>query len=443
MITQEQALATADRWLNGGAPAERRREVRHREFGLGWVVWAAPAPLERDPVTGARRPPADIGDACGVVDRETGELSVWSSVPVDEVARAYEAQHAERARRDGPPATGPGNTVVATYVDPSNGQEVSLFRLSAPGAPPAEYQVAAELRRMGVPAGNVVAVHTDLRPASLPGGYTAVLVEQAFPNARFSCSFPYGIFPDERAEGVAGLADHAERTAQLAGRPVPPRPRRVPVPRPGEVAAAPAVRDVALGRRVAEAFGEVVRYDADDVAESGLPESARATLVWAGLPAEVPLFFVADRPEQPPAGGLFADLRTHLSAAAEAPGQAAPELPEPPVLEVLAGWRRLGSDGLCVVAVQCTGHDGRSGSVWAVHPRTGSGRYVNASVSAFLRSLDELAAARAALPGLDPYAAGAVVAALQGKLAAIDPDAFHKESAWWNVVVEQMWHGLF
>ncbi|QKW22460.1 SUKH-4 family immunity protein [Kitasatospora sp. NA04385] len=435
MITQEQALATADRWLNGGAPAEQQREVRHREFALGWVVWAAPPPPERDPVTGERRPPAEIGAACGVVDRETGELSVWSSVPVEEVARAYEARHAERVRRSGPPATGPGNTAVATYVDPATGGEVSLFRLSAPGLPPAEYQVAAELRRLGVPAGNVVAVHTDLRPASLPGGYPAALLEQAFPNAELSCGFPYGIFADERAEGVAKLADHAERTAALAGQQPPPRPCRVPAPRPGEVEPAPAVRDVALGRRVAEAFGAVVRYDADDVAASALPEAARSTLVWAGLPAEVPLFFVADRPKAPPAGGLFADLRTHLSS-----GDA--EL-DPQLLDVLAGWSRIGSDGLCVVAVQCNDHDGRAGSVWAVHPRTGSGRYVNASPSAFLRSLEALVRARTALPGLDPYAAGAVVASLQGELAAIDPDAFHKESAWWSVVVEQMWHGLF
>ncbi|GAA2118903.1 hypothetical protein GCM10009759_66550 [Kitasatospora saccharophila] len=435
MITQEQALATADRWLNGGAPAERRRGVRYREFSLGWVVWAAPAPLERDPVTGERRPPADVGDACGVVDRENGELSVWSSVPVDEVVRSYEERHAQLSRRTGPPATGPGNTAVATYLDPGSGQEVSLFRLSAPGLPPAEHQLAAELRRLGVPAGNVLAVHTDLRPASLPGGYTAVLVEREFPNAEFSCSHLYGIFPDERAEGVAALADHAERTARLAGQQPPPRPCRVPAPRPGEVDPAPAVRDVALGRRVAGAFGEVVRYDADDVANSALPESAQSTVVWAGLPAEVPLFFGADRPERPPAGGLFADLRTHLSAAGA-------EL-EPQVLDVLAGWTRIGSDGLCAVAVQCTDHDGRSGSVWAVHPRTGSGRYVNASVSAFLRSLESLVAARAALPGLDPYAAAGVVAALQDELAAIDPEVFVKESAWWNVVVEQMWHGLF
>ena len=336
---------------------------------------------------------------------------------------------------EGPPVTGPGNTAVATYVNPADGQEVMLYRSSGPGLPPVEYQLAAELDRIGVPAGNVVAVHTDLRPATLPGGYTAALLERAFPNAAVSCSHTYGILADERAEGVAALTGHAERIARLAGQQPPPRPNRVPAPRSGEVGPAAPVRDVALGRLLTGTFGATVRLDADDLANSPLPEAARSTMTWAGLPADVPLFFAADHPDAPPAGGLLTDLRTHFRAADSPAGQ--------DVLDVLAGWTRIGSDGLCVIAVQCGGDERTAGSVWAVHPRTGSGRYVNASVSAFLRGLDALVTTRRRMPGLDPLAAGAAVAALQTELAAIDPEAFHKDSTWWNVVVEQMWHGLF
>ncbi|MGW4378485.1 hypothetical protein [Kitasatospora sp. NPDC004531] len=97
MITQEQALAKAQAWLNDGAPqGAAGREVRFREFDLGWVVWAAPAPLEVDPATGQPRPPANLGDATGVVDRETGEISTWPSIPIDAVIDAYQERRAGR-----------------------------------------------------------------------------------------------------------------------------------------------------------------------------------------------------------------------------------------------------------------------------------------------------------------------------------------------------------
>ncbi|KDN82104.1 hypothetical protein, partial [Kitasatospora cheerisanensis] len=96
MITQDEALAKAQAWLNEGAPAGAEREVRFREFDLGWVVWAAPAPLEADPVTGELRPPADLGDATGVVDRATGEISTWPSIPIDAVIAVYQERRAGR-----------------------------------------------------------------------------------------------------------------------------------------------------------------------------------------------------------------------------------------------------------------------------------------------------------------------------------------------------------
>ncbi|WP_431683953.1 SUKH-4 family immunity protein [Kitasatospora sp. KL5] len=144
------------------------------------------------------------------------------------------------------------------------------------------------------------------------------------------------------------------------------------------------------------------------------------------------MFFTADRPADPPAGGLFADLRTHFLAAESPAGQ--------DVLDVLADWTRIGSDGLCMVAVQHAGDD--EGSVWAVHPRTGSGRFVNSSVSAFVRSLALLASTWPVLAGLDPYDAAAALEKLQTELAEIDPQAFHRDTTWWSVLLEQMWHGL-
>lgn len=442
MTSQEQALAIADRWLNPEGSAEPRREVRMQEFDLGWVVWAAPAEPERDPVTGERRPPAEIGNACGVVDRRTGELTVWPSVPVDEVVQMYRQKHgggaqggaqAEGAR----PVTGPGNTAVFTYVDPANGEETTLFRTSAPGLPPAEYQVWAELRRMNVPVDNVVAIHTDLRPSLLPGGYTAELLN-SFRNAQLSCSQTYGARPEARAEGVAALVEQVETMHRIAGQQPPPRPHRVPVP--AQVTPAEPMRDVALGRQLVEVFGQdgVRRYDADDIADSPLPEATKATLTWAGLPADLPLFFTADRLDAPPAGGLFTDVATNLRERRSPAGEEK--------IGALSYLVRIGFDGVAVVAVQCQPGSGQPdglGAIWAVDPVTAEARYVNVSAAAFARSLALIATVRQRMQGMDPVAAGGEVAALQEQLAAVDASALGNADTWWSLIVEQMWHGLF
>ncbi|MFE6174431.1 SUKH-4 family immunity protein [Streptomyces sp. NPDC056464] len=437
MTSQEQALAIADRWLNPEGSTEPRREVRMQEFDLGWVVWAAPAEPERDPETGERRPPADIGNACGVVDRGSGELTVWPSVPVDEVVRMYRQKHGGASEGAVRPVTGPGNTAVFTFVDPANGEETNLFRTSAPGLPPAEYQAWGELRRMNVPTDNVVAIHTDLRPSLLPGGYTAELLN-AFPNAQLSCSQSYGARPEARAEGIAALVEQVETMHRIAGRQPPPLPHRVPVP--AQVTPAEPMRDVVLGRHLVEVFGEagVRRYDADDIAGSPLPEAAAATLTWAGLPADLPLFFTADRPDAPPAGGLFTDVATNLRERRSPAGEEK--------IGALAHLVRIGFDGVAVIAVQYlpgAGQPDGLGAVWAVDPVTAAARYVNVSVAAFTRSLSLLADARQRMQGLDPVAAGAEVAALQEQLAAVDASALGNAETWWSLIVEQMWHGLF
>ncbi|RSO02612.1 hypothetical protein DMH18_40365 [Streptomyces sp. WAC 06783] len=444
MITQAQAQATADRWLNPEGHQGPPRQVGMQEFDLGWVVWAVPPPPEVDPVTGQRRPPAEVGAACGVVDRASGELTVWPSVPVDEVVRMYQQKHsaggAPAPAPAEPPVTGPGNTAVATYRDPASGEETNLVRVSGPGLPPAEYQLADELRRIGVRGEDVSAVHTDLRPALLPGGYTGDFVFRAFPNARFSCTEGYGMAPEQRAEGVAGLLRHVEMMHQLAGQQPPPRPHRLPVPSPDSVPRAEPVRDVALGKQLAEVFGPqgVLRPDADDIANTRLPEAAKKTLTWAGLPVEVPYFFTADQPDRAPADGLFTDAATHLRAI----GTEATEA----TLGNLAGHVRIGTDGSYVITVQCTAPEDSQaliGAVWAVQPSTGGGRLVNASLAAFLRSLVLLTTTRQQMRGMDPRAAGAAVAAFQEQLVAIDAWSLDSDKNWWSLIVEQMWHGLF
>lgn len=40
MVTFAQAQERAEEWVNGELPAYQHREVRVREFDLGFVVWA-------------------------------------------------------------------------------------------------------------------------------------------------------------------------------------------------------------------------------------------------------------------------------------------------------------------------------------------------------------------------------------------------------------------
>ncbi len=84
MITREEALERADRWINGGVADVERLEVGIHEFPAGYVVWGIEPPQE-DPA----RPPAIVGSARGVVDKESGEISTWPPLPVDEIALRY------------------------------------------------------------------------------------------------------------------------------------------------------------------------------------------------------------------------------------------------------------------------------------------------------------------------------------------------------------------
>ena len=94
MITADEARRIAERWVAESGAAQ----AGVHEFDVGYVVWGADD--------------ATVGAGRGVIDKETGELSVWPSIPVEVVAAQYAAQRAaeppaprtwdpaEQARRD-------------------------------------------------------------------------------------------------------------------------------------------------------------------------------------------------------------------------------------------------------------------------------------------------------------------------------------------------------
>ncbi|MCZ7414712.1 SUKH-4 family immunity protein [Streptomyces sp. WMMC897] len=125
MVTFAQAQERAERWINGGVPAYQHREVKVREFELGFVAWA------EDRADGPR---GDGGLARLVIARDSGESTLWPGLSVGEVIRRYLEEYGTRAEAAPEPAP-PRRTDL----------EATSFLLS----PPDWLQEAAD--RMGIP----------------------------------------------------------------------------------------------------------------------------------------------------------------------------------------------------------------------------------------------------------------------------------------------------
>ncbi|MEI5136661.1 hypothetical protein RB199_36195 [Streptomyces libani] len=87
-MTFAQAQERAERWVNGEVPSALHREVRVREFDLGFVAWAEDR--EGGPAT-------DGGRARLVIARDSGETTLWPGLPVGEVIRRYEEEYGAAA----------------------------------------------------------------------------------------------------------------------------------------------------------------------------------------------------------------------------------------------------------------------------------------------------------------------------------------------------------
>lgn len=84
MITPEEARRYADRWVARSAPPGVALTAEVREFDVGYVIWGVTPPGT----------PALVGAGRGVIDKETGETSVWPSLPVERVVADYQARRA-------------------------------------------------------------------------------------------------------------------------------------------------------------------------------------------------------------------------------------------------------------------------------------------------------------------------------------------------------------
>ncbi|MFG2560549.1 SUKH-4 family immunity protein [Streptomyces sp. NPDC048496] len=124
MVTFAQAQERADEWVNTDVPAYQHREVRVREFELGFVVWAEDR---------AEGPVSDGGRQRLVIARDSGEATLWPGLPVGEVIRRYEEEYA----------------TVAAAPAPAPPARVDLNQTSFLLSPPEWLQEAAD--KLGIP----------------------------------------------------------------------------------------------------------------------------------------------------------------------------------------------------------------------------------------------------------------------------------------------------
>ncbi|MFK0291682.1 SUKH-4 family immunity protein [Streptomyces sp. NPDC090442] len=130
MVTFAQAQERAERWVNGEVPPAFQREVRVREFALGFVAWAEDR--EDGPV-------GEGGRSRLVIARDSGETTLWPGLPVGEVIRRYEEEY-------GAPAD-------AGYGAAEPPQRIDLEATSFLLTPPEWLQEAADAMGIGVRKG--------------------------------------------------------------------------------------------------------------------------------------------------------------------------------------------------------------------------------------------------------------------------------------------------
>ncbi|MER8100168.1 SUKH-4 family immunity protein [Kitasatospora sp. NPDC094016] len=188
MVTYAQAQELAEEWINGGVPQPQQREVRVREFDLGFVCWAvAPG----DGTAGPSGPgDGSAGEARLVIARDSGATTLWPALPVNEVVRQYEEAYGRPVAANpagaAKPAPGPVEATSFLLSPPQWLQEAGAAaiaaeaeRLGSQGAPAAVAPVA-EPPVPAVPAGPAGFAVPPQAPAPVPvpspGGEAATVL---------------------------------------------------------------------------------------------------------------------------------------------------------------------------------------------------------------------------------------------------------------------------
>ncbi|MDX6348895.1 MAG: hypothetical protein QOF84_3685 [Streptomyces sp.] len=262
MVTFAEAQERAERWINGDVPAYQAREVRVREFELGFVAWSEPR--EDGPTT-------DDGAMRIVVARDSGEATLWPALPVGEIIRRYEEEYGPVPQDAVPPSDAPPERLdleaTSFLLSPPQWLQDAADRIGIPdrrtapsgGAPTpwrdANNSTAADAESVAPPAtvfappapetpvaaaspAPVAAAAPTPVAAPPPTGPSAPLPPPSGPSA----PLPPPGFPGASVGPPRGASDIADAETSKAGRgsvPPPPPPPGVPGV-PGVAPATPA-----------------------------------------------------------------------------------------------------------------------------------------------------------------------------------------------------------
>ncbi|MCZ7422063.1 SUKH-3 domain-containing protein [Verrucosispora sp. WMMA2121] len=120
MISRDEALAIARDWAN----EQTAFDVNLFEFDLGYVVCLV------EPVAvatgGPPLPPPSTGYPRLVIDRETGEVSQWSSLPWQTIAERYTQRRAAEGRFPPDVRSGRLGGGFTSYIHPTEGGVVTV-----------------------------------------------------------------------------------------------------------------------------------------------------------------------------------------------------------------------------------------------------------------------------------------------------------------------------
>ena len=259
MVTYAEAQERAEDWINEGVPSYQRREVRVREFDLGFVAWA---------VDRADGPSSDGGAVRMVISRDGGAVTLWPALPINDVVRRYEEVYgrpvgATPTRTPAPPDAEAAEATSFLLSPPQWLREAGAAAIAAESAPaplgggfgpdrpapPEPVEEPSLLVAPPVPEGPPGEVPTMLAPPEL-GSWGTMGPEQGAP-------FP----PQHLAPPMSAaerLEKHPERPDQVARRqreeqerqarsghaapPPQPQPPHAPLPSPSRPAPAESWR---------------------------------------------------------------------------------------------------------------------------------------------------------------------------------------------------------